>query len=98
MGRVSGFERFAFISGVGMLAAGALIAGATPALAAFPSGPGGGNGDIAFVSTRNNAVAIDQVNPNASNLGTSSGDQSATTALTNGSVDSEPFYSPDGQT
>jgi Tol biopolymer transport system component len=60
--------------------------------AAFP----GTDGVIAFVTTRNNAVAIDQVNPNGSGLGTSSGDLANTTGLTQGSVDAEPFYSPDG--
>ena len=60
--------------------------------AAFP----GTNGDIAFVSTRNNNVNILQVNPNGTGIGTSSGDLSNTTVLTAGSVDAEPFYSPDG--
>jgi len=67
---------------------------APPAAAAFP----GANGDIAFVSTRDNNVAIYQVNPSGSGIGTSSGDQSNTTPLTNGAVDAEPFYSPDGNT
>jgi Tol biopolymer transport system component len=62
--------------------------------AAFP----GANGDIAFVSTRDNNVAIDQVDPNGAGVGTESGDQSNTTPLTNGAPDAEPFYSPDGTT
>ncbi len=65
-----------------------------PAAAAFP----GSNGDIAFVSTRNNDVAIYQVNPQGSGLGTTTGDEDNTTPLTGGSVDAEPFYSPDGST
>ena len=60
--------------------------------AAFP----GTNGDIAFVTTRNNNVNILQVNPDGAGIGTSAGDLSNTTVLTNGSVDAEPFYSPDG--
>ena len=64
------------------------------AVAAFP----GTNGDIAFASTRNNNVAIEQVNPQGSGLGTASGDQANTTPLTNGAPDAEPFYSPDGNT
>jgi len=65
----------------------------TVAGAAFP----GTNGVIAFVTTRNNAVAISQVDPRKAD-GTSSGDLAATTPLTNGSTDAEPFYSPDGTT
>jgi Tol biopolymer transport system component len=65
-----------------------------PAAAAFP----GNNGDIAFVSTRNNNVAIYQVNPQGSGLGTTTGDEANTTPLTGGAVDAEPFYSPDGAT
>ncbi len=64
------------------------------AAAAFP----GANGDIAFVSTRNNNVAIFQVNPQGSGLGTSLGDEANTTPLTNGAPDAEPFYSPDANT
>jgi Tol biopolymer transport system component len=62
------------------------------ATAAFP----GTNGDIAFVTTRGDNVAIEQVDPGGSGVGTSTGDLSNTTALTAGSVDAEPFYSPDG--
>ncbi len=65
-----------------------------PASAAFP----GANGDIAFVSTRNNNVAIYQVDPSGTGIGTLSGDQSNTAPLTNGAPDAEPFYSPDGTT
>jgi len=65
-----------------------------PADAAFP----GTNGDIAFSSTRSDNVAIYQVNPNGPNLGSPAGDQSATSALTLGGADVEPFYSPDGKT
>ncbi len=65
-----------------------------PAAAAYP----GANGDIAFVSTRNNNVAIYQVNPQGSGLGTTTGDEANTTPLTGGSVDAEPFYSPTGAT
>lgn len=80
--------------GAAGLVGSALWATTPPAAAAFP----GANGDIAFVSTRDNNVAIYQVNPNGSGLGTMSGDESNTTPLTNGSVDAEPFYSPDGST
>jgi Tol biopolymer transport system component len=60
--------------------------------AAFP----GTNGVIAFVTTRGNNVAIDQVDPNGAGIGTSTGDLANTTSLTAGAVDAEPFYSPDG--
>jgi Tol biopolymer transport system component len=77
-----------------------VIAAALGTLALLPSVAGaafpGTNGDIAFVTTRGDNVAIEQVNPNASDVGTSSGDLDNTTQLTAGSVDSEPFYSPDG--
>jgi len=68
-----------------------------PADAAYP----GANGDIAFVSTRNNNEAIYQVNPNyvgppGAGLGTLTGDLAATTGLTAGATDAEPFYSADG--
>ncbi len=71
---------------------GALVLLPSVAGAAFP----GTNGDIAFVTTRGNNVAVDQVDPTGSGVGTPSGDLSNTTPLTAGSVDSEPFYSPDG--
>jgi WD40-like Beta Propeller Repeat len=64
------------------------------AFGAFP----GSNGDIAFVSTRNNNVAIYQVNPQGSGIGTPSGDLANTTPFTAGSPDAEPFYSPSGTT
>jgi len=81
------------------LGAAGLVGGAwwvaiPPAAAAFP----GANGDVAFVSTRNNNVVIYQVNPQGSEVGTTSGDETNTTPLTNGAPDAEPFYSPDGNT
>lgn len=86
-------------SGLAALAGGALLALAPPAGAAFS----GSNGPIAFVSTRANGASfggIFQVDSQASGLGTASGDQAATTGLTNGGsgsgIDAEPFYSPDG--
>jgi Tol biopolymer transport system component len=63
-----------------------------PAGAAFP----GSNGVVAFVTTRGNNVTIQQVNPNGSGIGTPAGDLANTTALTGGSIDAEPYYSPDG--
>jgi len=60
--------------------------------AAFP----GTNGDVAFVTTRNNNVDIQQINPYGTGVGTPSGDLANTTQLTAGSTDAEPFYSPDG--
>jgi Tol biopolymer transport system component len=60
--------------------------------AAYP----GTNGDVAFSSTRNNDIAIYQVDPADPNIGTASGDASATSELTLGAGDVEPFYSPDG--
>ena len=62
--------------------------------AAYP----GTNGDVAFSSTRNNNIAIYQVNLSDPGIGTSSGDSSATSDLTLGGGDVEPFYSPDGAT
>lgn len=58
----------------------------------------GTNGDIAFSSTRNSNIAIYQVNPGDQNLGTSAGDGAATSQLTLGGGDVEPFYSRDGRT
>jgi Tol biopolymer transport system component len=88
-------------TGLAALAAGTLLATAPPAGAAFT----GANGPIAFVSTRTNGGSfggIFQVNSQSSGLGTPSGDQSATTGLTNGGsgsgIDAEPFYSPSGGT
>lgn len=80
--------------GAAGLVGGALWMTTPPAAAAFP----GANGDIAFVSIRNNNVAIYQVNPQGSAVGTSTGDEANTTPLTNGSPDAEPIYSPDGNT
>jgi Tol biopolymer transport system component len=79
------------------LAGGVLWVETPPAGAAFP----GADGDIAFVSTRNDTTAIYQVDPNyagaaGAGLGTATGDAAATTGLTVGAVDAEPFYSPDG--
>jgi Tol biopolymer transport system component len=88
---------------VGTLCGAATLVVATDpaAFGAYPSY----NGDIAFASTRNNNVAIYQVNPGAApvgtatgDIGTSSGDQENTTELTAGATDAEPFYSPDGKT
>jgi Tol biopolymer transport system component len=62
--------------------------------AAYPAS----NGDIAFSSTRDGNIAIYQVNPTDPDLGTPAGDQSATSELTLGGADVEPFYSPDGKT
>ena len=73
--------------GLGLATVVPTVAGAT-----YP----GGNGDIAFVTTRGSNVNILQVNPNAPNIGTSAGDLAATTPLTAGATDAEPFYSPDG--
>ena len=71
---------------------GILVVSANVVGAAFP----GTNGDVAFVTTRGDTVAIEQVDPTGTGVGTSSGDLANTTDLTAGSVDSEPFYSPDG--
>lgn len=57
----------------------------------------GGNGDIAFSSTRNNNIAVYQVDPNDP-VGTGTEDAAATTDLTLGLGDVEPFYSQNGQT
>jgi Tol biopolymer transport system component len=62
--------------------------------AAYP----GTNGDVAFSSTRNNDIAIYQVNLADPGIGTASGDASATSELTLGAGDVEPFYSPNGAT
>ena len=78
------------VAAAASLVAVALVPGV--AGAAFP----GTNGDVAFVTTRADNVNIDQVDPDASDIGTSGGDLAATTALTAGSIDAEPFYSPDG--
>ena len=78
------------VAAAASLVAVALVPGV--AGAAFP----GTNGDVAFVTTRADNVNIDQVDPDASDIGTSGGDLAATTALTGGSIDAEPFYSPDG--
>src|ERR1700728_4227500 len=60
------------------------------------SGPG-----VACPCPRNNNEAIYQVNPNhvgapGAGLGTAAGDAAATSGLTSGAIDAEPFYSPDG--
>ena len=83
-------RRTAAVMGVSL---GIVITVPVVAGAAFP----GTNGVIAFVTTRDNAVAIDQVDPNGPGIGTSAAaDLANTTQLTQGSVDAEPFYSPDG--
>jgi hypothetical protein len=80
---------------IALLAGAITTFGVAPvAYAAYPTT----NGDIAFSSTRNSNVALYQVNPNDPNLGSSAGDQSATSTLTLGGADVEPFYGPDGQT
>ncbi len=88
------FHRVLVAVGAAGLLGGAWWTVVPSAAAAFP----GANGDIAFVSTRSNNIAIYQVDPSGSGIGTSSGDQSNTTPLTNGAIDAEPFYSPDGNT
>ncbi len=62
--------------------------------AAYP----GTNGDVAFSSTRNNNIAIYQVDLADPGIGTAAGDASATSELTLGAGDVEPFYSPNGAT
>jgi len=88
-------------SGLGALAVGAVIATAPAAHAAYS----GSNGPVAFVSTRLNDGTfggIFQVNSQASGLGSSGGDQSATSGLTDGGggsgIDAEPFFAPGGET
>jgi Tol biopolymer transport system component len=97
MGRGRRAERLMGVVGVAWLAGWIVLATVSPAGAAYT----GANGDIAFVSTRNNNEAIYQVNPNyigapGAGLGTVAGDAAATTGLTAGAIDAEPFYSPDG--
>lgn len=89
-------QRTLIAAGVAAVTAGAWLAAAPTAGAAFP----GNNGLIAFVSTRSNQVAVYQVNPQAQNLGTVAGDQAATNQITDGGGDddAEPFYSADGNT
>jgi Tol biopolymer transport system component len=91
-------------AGLVALPIGAIIGTAPAANAAFT----GTNGNIAFVSTRANGSTfggIFQVNSQYSGspgLGTTTGDQNATTGLTDGGGgsgnDTEPFYSPNGGT
>ena len=57
----------------------------------------GTNGNIAFSSTRNSNIALYQVDPNDP-VGTAPEDQAATSQLSLGGADVEPFYSPDGET
>jgi hypothetical protein len=97
MGRGRRIERLLAVAGVAWLGGWIVLATVSPAGASYP----GANGDIAFVSTRNNNEAIYQVNPNyvgapGAGLGTAAGDAAATSGLTSGAIDSEPFYSPDG--
>ena len=94
-------ERAMIATGLAALPIGAAIATAPAADAAFT----GTNGPIAFVSTRSDGSTfggIFQVNSQASGLGTASGDQAATSGLTDGGagngIDAEPFYSPGGGT
>lgn len=90
-------ERLMWLAAAGWLGGWMVLATVSPAAAAYP----GANGDIAFVSTVNNNAAIYQVNPDyvgaaGAGLGTAAGDAAATTGLTTGAVDAEPFYSPTG--
>jgi len=70
--------------------------------AAFP----GTNGLIAYITTRNSSDTVELVNPEAPGIGTGTTDPANTTQLTDGysfgqtsqGVDSEPFFSPDGNT
>ena len=78
---------------LGVVAASAAAVLLVPAVAGAAFS--GSNGKIAFVSSRNNTVAVQQVDPGVAD-GTAGGDLTATTQLTVGSVDAEPFYSPDG--
>jgi|GEM_PF-2555453 len=55
----------------------------------------GFNGTVAFVAVTHHTVAIHQVDPALAD-GTASGDHTATSGLTAGPVDAEPYYSPDG--
>ena len=94
-------ERAMLATGLAALPLGAFIATAPAANASFT----GTNGPIAFVSTRSDGGSfggIFQVNSQASGLGTSSGDQAATSGLTDGGagngIDAEPFYGPGGGT
>jgi hypothetical protein len=94
-------ERAMIGAGVVALPLGAVMASGPPASAAF----NGSNGPVAFVSTRLNEGTfggIFQVNSQAGGLGGATGDQAATTGLTNAGgglgVDAEPFYSPSGGT
>jgi Tol biopolymer transport system component len=88
----SAHQRLRRLSAVAAVSVGIVLVLPTLAGAAFP----GTNGDIAFVTTRNNNVNIQQVNPAGTGIGTPSGDLANTTTLTAGSIDAEPFYSPDG--
>jgi Tol biopolymer transport system component len=88
-----------FATGLSFLSAGVVYATAPPASAAFT----GSNGPLAFVSTRANGGSfggIFEVDSQASGLGSASGDQAATSGLTNGGsgagIDAEPFFSPSG--
>jgi Tol biopolymer transport system component len=90
-----------FGSGLTFLSLGIWAVTAAPAHAAFA----GTNGNIVFASTRSNGATFGglfTVDAEAPNLGSNSGDQTATSGLTDGGngsgIDSEPFYSPDGST
>ncbi len=96
-GRARGGRRWLGAAAVAWLVVATAWIAMPSADAAYP----GANGEIAFVSTRNNNEAVYQVNPNyvgapGAGLGTAAGDAAATTGLTAGAVDAEPFYSPDG--
>ena len=94
-------QRAMLATGLAVLPFSAAIVRAPAAGAAFT----GSNGPVAFVSTRQSDGSfggILEVNSQANGLGNASGDQSATTGLTNGDngagTDAEPFFSPDGGT
>ncbi len=94
-------ERAVLAAGLAALPLSVVVATAPPADAAFS----GNNGPVAFVSTRLNEGSfggIFEVDSQANGLGNATGDQSATTGLTNGDngggTDAEPFFSPDGGT
>ena len=78
---------------IGVAASALGLALTVPAVAgaAFP----GFNGVVGFVAASHRTVAIHQVDPTLAD-GTAGGDHAATSGLTAGSVDAEPFYSPDG--
>jgi len=93
-------HRLASATGAILLGAGVVLAAQPAAQAAFP----GGNGLVAFVSTRAGSDTIFVVNPEAAGIGNGTSDPANTQQLTGGyspadaeqGVDSEPFFSPNG--